>query len=640
MPEPRFYHITFSELGDEEIHVLSFKGEEHLTRPFLYEIELLSPNRELDMTQILNKQATLKIEREGSDPHEIHGIITCFKQRGQEPMTSYYVELVPRIWLLGLARQSAVYQYMTLQDLITQILEQRDATGEGYGIEIPLRFEMDNNPELEFVGQHNETNLNFLHRRLEHFGVSYFIDHSDGQDTVVFTDRNEAYPAVDYDGALRYRSSSAAIADPDPTITNWVYEERVRTGMFKMKDYNPEIPSTPLEVESQLNAEAPGVNYEYGDNFVDQDGGQALVRIRNEEILCQQKEITATTDMRAFFAGCTFELDQHYRGEWNQPYLITSMKCEGSQWGAFGHLENDAEGQPYISTFTAIPADVVYRPARTTPIPRIPGIMSAIVESSQEDDEYAFIDDAGRYKVRLLYDMLERDNTGDSSLAVRQVQPYSGNDYGIHFPNHAGTEMIVAFADGDPDRPIGLGTVPHQEMPSPVHAEKKTKSTIRTAGQNELTFDDDAGNELIFLNGTKDWNTTIANDSALSVGNDETAEIGNNQTLSVGSNQDVNIGSNQTLSVGANRDKTVGGSQTEAVSGSKTITVAGNHGETISGSMNQTIAIAKTENVGAAKALSIGAAYQVSVGAAMNQTIGAAKAEEVGLASTEAVGYG
>ncbi|MEI7638639.1 MAG: hypothetical protein WCJ37_15120, partial [Syntrophus sp. (in: bacteria)] len=68
-----------------------------------------------------------------------------------------------------------------------------------------------------------------------------------------------------------------------------------------------------------------------------------------------------------------------------------------------------------------------------------------------------------------------------------------------HFPLHKGTEVLIIFIDGDPDRPIIAGAVPNPETPSPVSGNNQTMSVIQTAGQNKIAIGDQAGSEHIIL---------------------------------------------------------------------------------------------------------------------------------------------
>ncbi|HAJ79108.1 MAG TPA: hypothetical protein DCO75_04990, partial [Fibrobacteres bacterium] len=118
---------------------------------------------------------------------------------------------------------------------------------------------------------------------------------------------------------------------------------------------------------------------------------------------------------------------------------------------------------------------------------KLPGIITAQIEAN--GSSYASLDDMGRYKVRMPFDMSKTKNH-EASRYIRLAQPYSGSGYGMHFPSHEGTEMVLACIDGNPDRPLGLATVPNANTLSPVLGGNKQENIIRTAGGNEMVLDD------------------------------------------------------------------------------------------------------------------------------------------------------
>jgi len=286
----------------------------------------------------------------------------------------------------------------------------------------------------------------------------------------------------------------------------------------------------------------------------------------------------------------------------------------------------------YSNQFTAIPQrvsgkELQFRPERKTIKPRFYGTMNAIVDSSG-DSSYAEIDDQGRYKVTIPFDLSGKSG-GKASRYIRMMQPYAGSNYGMHFPLHKGVEVLLSFIDGDLDRPVINGAVPNPETNSPVSTGNQTQNMLRSAGGNELHFDDTQGSENILLNGTKDWNITIANDKTQSIGNDETLSVTNNRKKSIGLDQTESIGVNKSIQVGSNLDESIGSNMSLQVGSNMSLTVGNNKTETVS--------VNSTESIGAIKALSIGAAYQVSVGAAMNETIAGIRAEQVGASKTVGV---
>ena len=126
----------------------------------------------------------------------------------------------------------------------------------------------------------------------------------------------------------------------------------------------------------------------------------------------------------------------------------------------------------YSHTFTAIPAQLAYRPERTTPRPHIAGTLPARVTAA-ENCTYAYIDDMGRYRVKLPFD-LDEWSPGGESRPVRLAKPYAGPEYGIHFPLHEGTEVMLSFVQGNPDRPYISGVMHDSAHTDHIPAEMRT----------------------------------------------------------------------------------------------------------------------------------------------------------------------
>ena len=151
----------------------------------------------------------------------------------------------------------------------------------------------------------------------------------------------------------------------------------------------------------------------------------------------------------------------------------------------------------YRNRFTAIPASVQFRPERVTKKSRFFGLMNAKIDAAGSG-QYAELDDLGRYKVILPFDLSGRKD-GKASAWLRMMQPYAGSDHGMHFPLHKGTEVLLAFIDGDPDRPVIAGAVPNPATPSPVTGDNQTMAVLQTGGKNRIAIEDKDGSQRILL---------------------------------------------------------------------------------------------------------------------------------------------
>jgi type VI secretion system secreted protein VgrG len=491
------FELHFSGLPEDTVHVLAFEGEESISRLFIYRIELLSYEPELDPAAILNKKATFILNRGDEDPVKIQGIISRFEQRGRTPRyISYYAELVPKMWRLELTFANEVFQKMNVEKIVTQVLKNSGFSGQDYKFDLRESY-----PDLEYAVQFRETNFDFINRRLEHYGIFYYFDHRSENDVIVFTDSNDTLPSIEQTEDIYYNPNSDPLSQKE-TIDEISYQAQVVTGLVRLKNYNYRFPSKDLTVESQIDPDAPGLYYEYGDHYKETREGEFLAKVRNEEILSRSKIFKGRGDCRLFRAGFKFKMGKHYRDDWNDKELIlTKVVSRGTQRGLFAILPEAKQVLPtFENVFEAIPMEIKYRPPRITPVPTIPGVMTARVESGA-GDEYAFVDDHGRYKAKLLFDLSDKTN-GEASRPIRLTQPYSGPGYGVHFPNHADTEMIFSCINGDLDRPIGLGTVPNPSQVSPVTRDNKSQSIIRTAAGNEIVLDDKTNESQIGITTT------------------------------------------------------------------------------------------------------------------------------------------
>ncbi|EGY61354.1 type VI secretion system Vgr family protein [Neisseria sp. GT4A_CT1] len=78
-------------------------------------------------------------------------------------------------------------------------------------------------------------------------------------------------------------------------------------------------------------------------------------------------------------------------------------------------------------------------------------------------------------------------------------QTLCGPEYGIHFPLHEGTEVMLSFVQGNPDRPYISGVMHDSAHPDHIPADWNTRNVIRTWANNKLRMEDQKGQEHIKL---------------------------------------------------------------------------------------------------------------------------------------------
>ena len=203
------------------------------------------------------------------------------------------------------------------------------------------------------------------------------------------------------------------------------------------------------------------------------------------------------------------------------------------------YRSSDEEVFHYENRFRCLPLEIPFRPARETPRPVVHGTQTAVVVGPPGEE--IFTDKYGRIKVQFHWDR-DGKNDADSSCWVRVATPWAGQQWGvIHIPR-VGQEVVVAFEEGDPDRPIMVGSVYNAAMMPPyklpdnkTQSGVKTRSTLKGGDKNfnELRFEDKKDSEDIYFHAEKDFHRVVEHDDDLKVGHDQTIEVKNDRTEKV-----------------------------------------------------------------------------------------------------------
>jgi len=493
---PRFFFESGA-CDPDTFRVVDFKGTEEISRPYRFEINLISAEGEIDLKAVNGAPAFLAFER-NEETRKIHGVLAEFDQG--EWIGRHYVYravLVPRVWLMSLRRQSQIYTKdpdaitgwsdgLTIQEILEDEL-----TGAGFttdDFEITLS---EDHPFREYVAQYQESDLDFISRLMEHEGIFYYFEHGDDREKLIIADGNDRFAPLPGGAEYSFRPPTGMAAIEREVVQKMRCRQSRIPAEVKLKDYNWRTPNIDLTVTETVDDEEQGLVCEYGNHYKESDTDGALyARFRAEEIRCKQTRFEGESNILGFTSGFRYELAEHFRPDFDQEYLILKVHHAGSQSSTGAQGPDDAPS--YINSFVAIKSDVSFRPARVTPKPKILGGVNAKVDSSG-DGEFAEIDEFGRYRVALAFDQrtdLAALSGGAASRWIRKAQPYSGGGYGMHFPLHKGAEVVVMHVGGDPDRPVIVGAVANPETPTPVASGNHRANTIRTSSGNQIIMDD------------------------------------------------------------------------------------------------------------------------------------------------------
>ncbi|MGE0431539.1 MAG: type VI secretion system Vgr family protein, partial [Planctomycetota bacterium] len=533
--------ITFTSdgLDADDLLVTRLEGRDRISDLFCYELELVSKKAGIDIDKVLESSAHLGIKQgvqmAGSDKRgkrtvQIHGMVAMFEQADKRhDQVNYRAVLVPRMWKLTRNFVSQVYLDSDVPKIIAANLK---AAGLEEGTDFEFRLGGDYTVR-EYVVQYEETDYDFICRWMEHEGIWFFFEqHPDGE-KLVLADSAANYRDIVGNPELAYRPQIAGdnargeVRETDSASDDWFAEEVITSVTarkeiipkeVKLKDYNWRNPADPLEGTAPAAEKGVGTFYEYNDHYKTKAEGDALAKVRAGEWQSREFRFRGSSDCRSFQAGATFSLNDHYRPDFNQRYLLVEVEHVATQSVSLASTSEGGAGSTtgtYRNRYVAIPADRDFRPERRTAWPSIKGVIHAMVEASG-DDKLADLNDDGAYRVRLPWDIANADKgKGQASRWIRMAQQYSGPGYGSHFPLHAGTEVLLTHIDGDPDRPIISATVPNRNNPSPVNKKNKGKNVVRSASGNMIEMDDNEGSEgMVFMNGAgtvvKAWRNKAA----------------------------------------------------------------------------------------------------------------------------------
>jgi type VI secretion system secreted protein VgrG len=498
MPERRFSFISNSSaLNQETFGVVQFSGVEGISLPYEFEIMLVSDTTDIDLDEVMAYPAKFTIHRKNGDDVDFHGILNSFEQLHKyNEYVFYRAHLVPRLWWLSITHHNQVCLNKSVPDIIALALKDSGLT------KLDFEFKTRNTYKpIEYVCQYNESHFNFISRWLEREGLYYYFDQKGPAEKIIFTDTNIAHTNLP---DVSYAPPEGLLEDENVEIINsFTCRQRQLPQKIFLKDYNYQRPSLGISGSADVDSNGRGTDYIYGEFFGTSEEGDRLAGIRAEILNCRRREFIGESTIPFIEPGYTFTLSNHYRDSFNQQYLVESISHEGNQMGYL--LPSIAEGVPeykhtiyYRNSFTTIPSDVQYRAEKKSNRPYISGAIHAKVDA-EGTGKYAELDDQGRYKVRLPFDESDDHRSGKASTWLRMMQPYANQAGGMQFPLTKGTEVLLTFIDGDPDRPVIAGAIANPETPSPVSAKNQTESVIQTGGNNKIRMEDLEGKERIIM---------------------------------------------------------------------------------------------------------------------------------------------
>jgi type VI secretion system secreted protein VgrG len=505
IPEPSSKSVLTSPLGKQPL-LCRMQTFDALSQPFRYELELVSDESTLEPGKLLGNTLTVSLTGAADSVRHFHGYVVEFDKQLSHQATNtrrplYRCVLRPWLWLLGLRTNCRVFHDTSVVDIVKAICAEH-----GFGNLIDVALTQRYEPR-EYCVQYNESDLAFVSRLLEREGIYYYFAHSESEHKLVLVDEAEHHQLQPQNTDIWDRPPQGAY---HRHIDTWHETNNLRPHACGLDDYDFLMPHKQIEVK--LETEEPhsyrkGTQFEYPGGYTQPEAGQSYVKYLLHAQNARAAHVSGTASVLGLASGSTFTT------RWSSgEYLV--IRTESQLW--FGDFEvSDAlpERQPLDTTspeiscsFRAVAKKTPFRPERLTPKPRLGGVQTARVVAIDPQAPAGSIHTDEHGRVMVTFPWIERP--GESAAAqrscwLRVAQPWAGNAWGMQFIPRVGSEVVVAFQDGDPDRPLIVGSVYNGLSRAPFALPEATVAGLKTdravnggesdAEPNQLQFDDANG---------------------------------------------------------------------------------------------------------------------------------------------------
>ena len=453
-----------------------FEGKEYLSRDFEYKVELLSDDAGIELEAMHGKLLCVSLVQIDGSLRPFTGYVASIKLVKTDGGVAFY-EAVLKPWLAytRLRRNNRLFHAQSLR-------EQAETIFDGYGSLPAWEWEVaGEQPQFTMATQWDETDHNYLCRRWEAAGYSYWYEHSgEGHTLWVCDDTRAATPIDGASPGIRFHGAGGAAEEN--AINHWSPLRRWASGQaavsgFDFKNPRP-VHANTVTIDQQGDIPQLEVHsYEGHYGFKHQAGAAQLARLRMEEIEARGKLYKARGNNRQVAAGRWFKLLDHFSESEDREFLILEVHHEASN----NYLQGKGALAEYKNRLVCQDKAVPWRPGRgfNSLDTRLLALQTAIVVGPEGQGSLN-VDQYGRIQVKFHWD---RDESG--SCWVRVSSNWAGGEKGLTSHPRVGSEVIVQWLDGNPDHPIVTGSVHNQGyMPPWKLPEQRALTGLRS---RELT---------------------------------------------------------------------------------------------------------------------------------------------------------
>lgn len=549
-----------SPLGEDQLLPERMVINEGVSQLFEIQLNVRAKKEAVKPEELIGRLVDVSIEVQQGDGEDGSGIRRPFNGLVTDlhegpPITrglrSYAMTIRPQMWLLSRRSDCRIWMDKTSVDIVETLFSE-------HGIPAPDTSGIIKPPPAQsYSVQFNETDLDYLLRRFEEDGLYYFFSHEDGSHKLHVADTANGWlgpsPSAQGEGKVRLAQGSS----DRNHINDWARRFSYVSGQRAGADWNFETPSMVPGTMTPSLVQMPDANkrelYEYPSRIKTVAEAERAQKLRTQATEADHDRVFGGSTSRILEAGRRFTPYEvaHPEHEYEEHVIIRASHTIVDR-----SYETNSNEPEYRNSFEAIPARVPLTPHRTTKRPRIEGKQVAIVAGPEGEEIHP--DQYGRIKLWFPWDRKAKKD-GTDTCWVRVAQNWAGSTWGGQIIPRIGMEVMVAFVDGDPDRPLVTGVVPNAKQTVPYELPaNKTRMVMRSnthkgTGFNELSFEDEAGKEQLFLHAQKDHDIHVLNDTRERVEHDRHQHVANDKTGFVGGDYEQVVSGNVSIAVGQNK---------------------------------------------------------------------------------------
>jgi len=487
---------------------------EGLSRDFMFTVEVLSEDARIALKDVQGKNVTIEMVRADGSKRYFNGYVFEFRLVRTDGTFAFYdMVLLPWLAYLRLQRDNRLFHGQTLQEQFTAICAAYDVNDWQWQVAGPDELMTD-------ACQFDETTYNYFHRRLEERGLHYRYEHRADGHTLVIADDSTQAPAIDGDiPDIEWQAEAGSLDENgihDWTPVRRIVPSKVSLSTFDFKNPQPKQVDVP-----SINRQGDVLNkevYEYAGayGFKNSEHGDRLARLRMEEIEASAKHFEARGNNGFVMPGRSFRLTGHFDAHALDSELEPGefLVLEARHEVQCNYLQDPLTRPHYENRLSCIRKGIPWRPGRgfNSVEPKIHGIQTATVTCPEGEEVHT--DPYGRVHVQFHWDREGRFDQHSSAL-VRVATASAGDGFGQVAIPRRGQEVIVHWLDGNPDRPIIIGSVPNaRNMPPRFHHEGSLPANHPQSGWSTRELHGNRLQHLRFNDKTGKISTQLATDHA------------------------------------------------------------------------------------------------------------------------------